>query len=149
MTERCSSLVHVVSGASIFTLLLRRRIAFLHRTAICRRLFKPSVSFLSTYKTIGLCLGLLSQFFIWLSLVRPLSEVWLSALRISGKSHLPNGIAWISPIPSHRNRSSNLDSTSWNVVLEKDGKDQLDRSLEKWRSITYSQGAQEYTTRNK
>jgi hypothetical protein len=29
----------------------------------------------------------------------------------------------------------------WNVVLEKDGEDQLDRSCEKWGSITYSQGA--------
>jgi hypothetical protein len=33
MTERCSSLVHVASGAAIFTLLLLRRVAFLHRTA--------------------------------------------------------------------------------------------------------------------
>ena len=30
MTERCSPLVHVASGAAIFTLLLRRRVAFLH-----------------------------------------------------------------------------------------------------------------------
>jgi hypothetical protein len=30
MTERCSSLVHVASGAAIFILLLRRRVAFLH-----------------------------------------------------------------------------------------------------------------------
>jgi len=40
MTECCSSLVHVASGAAIFTLLLRRRVAFLHRTPICRPLFK-------------------------------------------------------------------------------------------------------------
>ena len=33
MTERFSSLVHAASGAAIFTLLLRRRFAFLHRTA--------------------------------------------------------------------------------------------------------------------
>jgi len=32
MTER-SSLVHVASGAAVFTLLLHRRVAFLHRTA--------------------------------------------------------------------------------------------------------------------
>jgi len=32
------------------------------------------------------------------------------------------------------------------VVLEKDGEDQLDRSCEKLRSITYSQGAEEYPT---
>ena len=36
----------------------------------------------------------------------------------------------------------------WNVVLEKDGKDQLDRSCEKWRNITSSQGAEEYPTWN-
>jgi hypothetical protein len=38
---RCSSLVHVASEAATFTLLLRRRIAFLHRTATCQPLFKP------------------------------------------------------------------------------------------------------------
>ena len=32
MTEHSSCLVHVASGAAIFTLLLRRRVAFLHRT---------------------------------------------------------------------------------------------------------------------
>jgi len=31
------------SGAAIFTLLLRRRVAFLHHTATCRPLFKLSV----------------------------------------------------------------------------------------------------------
>jgi len=41
MTERFSSLVHVARGAAIFTLLLRRRVAFLHRTATCQPLFKP------------------------------------------------------------------------------------------------------------
>jgi len=37
----------------------------------------------------------------------------------------------------------------WDVVLEKDGKDHLDRSCEKWSSITKSQGAKEYPTWNK
>jgi len=41
MTERFSFLVHVASGAAIFTVLLRRRVALLHRTATCRPLFKP------------------------------------------------------------------------------------------------------------
>ena len=59
-TERCSPLVHVASGAATFTLLLRHRVAFLHRTAICRPLFKPSVSLLS--KTIELCFEFLSHF---------------------------------------------------------------------------------------
>ena len=63
ITERCSSLVHVASEAASFTLLLRRHVAFLHRTATCRPLFKPSVSLLSTYKTIELCFELLSHFY--------------------------------------------------------------------------------------
>ena len=62
MSESCSSLVHVASEAASFTLLLRRRVAVLHRTATCRPLFKPWVSLLSTYKTIELCLELLSHF---------------------------------------------------------------------------------------
>ena len=41
MTDRFSYLVHVASGAAIFTLLLRRRVVFLRRTAIGRPLFKP------------------------------------------------------------------------------------------------------------
>jgi len=62
MTERCSSLVHVASWAAIFTLLLRHLVAFLHRTATCRQLFKQSVSLLSTYKTIELCFIALLRF---------------------------------------------------------------------------------------
>jgi len=61
MTERYSSLVYVASGVAIFTLLLRRRVSFLHRTATYRTLFKPSVSMLSTYKTIELCFDFLSH----------------------------------------------------------------------------------------
>jgi len=34
-------------------------------------------------------------------------------------------------------------------VPEEDGQGQLDWSCEKWRSITYSQGAEEYPTWNK
>ena len=62
MTERCSYLVHVASGAVIFTLLLCRRIAFLHRTATWLPHFKPWVSLLSTYKTMKLCFEFLSHF---------------------------------------------------------------------------------------
>ena len=62
MTERCSSLVHVASGAAIFTLLLRRNVEFLHRIATCRPLFKPWVSLLPTYKTIERCFEFLSHF---------------------------------------------------------------------------------------
>jgi hypothetical protein len=39
--------------------------------------------------------------------------------------------------------------TFWNVVLEKNGEDQLDRSCEKRGSITQSQGGKEYPTYNK
>ena len=42
--------LHVANRATIFTLLLCRRVAFLHRTATCRPLFKPWVSLLSTYR---------------------------------------------------------------------------------------------------
>ena len=35
------------------------------------------------------------------------------------------------------------------MVLEKDGEDQLDRSCEERRSITESQGGEEYPTYNK
>ena len=62
MTELCSSLVHVASGAAIFTLLLCRRVAFLRRTATCRPLFKPWVSLLPTYRTIERCFKFLSHF---------------------------------------------------------------------------------------
>ena len=62
MTERCSSLAHVASGDAIFTLLLRCRVANLHRTDTCRPLFKPWVSLLLTYKTIELCFEILSHF---------------------------------------------------------------------------------------
>ena len=62
MIEHYPSLVHVASGVVIFTLLLRRRVASLHRTATCRPLFKPWVSLLSTYKTIDLLFEFLSHF---------------------------------------------------------------------------------------
>jgi len=41
MTECRSSLVHVASRVTIFTLLLHHHVAFLHRTATCRSLVKP------------------------------------------------------------------------------------------------------------
>jgi hypothetical protein len=67
----CSSLVHVASGAAVFTLLLRRRVAFLHHTATCRHLFKPWVTLLPTYRQIKQCFKFLLhfKFFIWISLV--------------------------------------------------------------------------------
>ena len=44
--------------------------------------------------------------------------------------------------------SSEVPWKFWNVVLEKDGEDQLDRSYEKW-SLTYSQGGKKHPTSNK
>ena len=64
-------LFHGASGAATYTILLRRRVAFLHRTAICRSLFKPSVSLLSTYRQsscVSNCCRT-CKVFIWLSLV--------------------------------------------------------------------------------
>ena len=37
----------------------------------------------------------------------------------------------------------------FNLVRENNGKDQLDRSREKWRNITHSQGGEEHPTYNK
>ena len=71
MTGRCPSLVHVASVSAKFTLLLRRRLAFLHRTATCRPLFKPWVSLLSTCRQSSCFSNFYRTFnvFIWLSLV--------------------------------------------------------------------------------
>ena len=70
-TERCSSLVDVASGAATFTLLLRRRVAFLYRTATCQPLFKPSVSLLSTGRQSSCGSNFYRTFkiLLWLSLV--------------------------------------------------------------------------------
>ena len=62
MTEHFSSLVHVASGMVILTLLLRRNVAFLHRTVTCRSLFTPWVSLLPTCRTIERCFAFLSHF---------------------------------------------------------------------------------------
>jgi hypothetical protein len=58
----CSSSVHVASGAAVFTLLLRRRVAFVHCTATCRQLFKPWTTLLPTYRKIEQCFEFLSHF---------------------------------------------------------------------------------------
>jgi len=70
MTDRCSSLMQAASGADIFTLLLCRRVAFLHHTATCWPLFKPSVSLLSTYRQSSCGSNFYRTFkvFVWLSL---------------------------------------------------------------------------------
>jgi len=41
---------------------------------------------------------------------------------------------------------SEIDGRFWNVVLEKDGENQLGRSCEKWRSFIERQRGEEYPT---
>jgi hypothetical protein len=41
LSLRCCPSVRVASGAAVFTLLLRRRVAFLHHTATCQPFSKP------------------------------------------------------------------------------------------------------------
>jgi hypothetical protein len=53
---------------------------------------------------------------------------------------------WISDISGSR---SEIRGTFLNLVLEKDGEDWLARLCEKWRSITQSQGGEEYPTYRK
>jgi hypothetical protein len=78
--------LHVASGAAIFTLLLRRRVAFLHRTATCRPLFKPWVSLLSTCRKSSCVSNFYSTFmvFIWLSLVH-ICSFGYAAARVWGE----------------------------------------------------------------
>jgi len=62
--------------------------------------------------------------------------------------HLEHSFIWHWNLEDSCSRSV-TPGKFWNVVLEKDGEDQLDRLCEKWRSITQSQGAEEYPTWNK
>ena len=64
------------------------------------------------------------------------------------KAKKKNSFVWWWNLGTSESRSEIL----WkfrNVVLEKDGEDWLDRSCEKWKSITMSQGGNEYPTQNK
>ena len=49
--------------------------------------------------------------------------------------YLEHGFVWCWNLDASGSRSE-IPGKFWNVVLEKDGKDQLDRSCEKWRSVT-------------
>jgi hypothetical protein len=66
----CSSLVHVASEAAIFSLLLRRRVAVLHRTSTCRQLVTPRVSLCQLTGQSSCVSNFYRNFkvFIWLSL---------------------------------------------------------------------------------
>ena len=48
---------------------------------------------------------------------------------------LEHGSVWCWNLDAAGNRSE-TPGKFWNVVREKDGEDQLDRSCEKWRSVT-------------
>ena len=48
---------------------------------------------------------------------------------------LEHGSVWCWKLDAPGNRSE-VPGKFWNVVLEKDGEDHLDRSCEKWRSVT-------------
>ena len=61
--------------------------------------------------------------------------------------HLEHGFVWCWNLDASGSRSE-IPGKLWNVVLEKDGEDQLDRSCEKWRSVTSCQWAEEYPTWN-
>ena len=50
--------------------------------------------------------------------------------------HLEYGFVWCWNLDASGSRSE-IPGKFWNVVLEKDGEDQLDRSCEKWRSVTW------------
>jgi hypothetical protein len=62
--------------------------------------------------------------------------------------HLEHCFVWCWNVDTSESRSE-VSGEFWNVVLEKNGEDQLDRSCEKLRSITQSQGWEEYPTYNK
>ena len=48
--------------------------------------------------------------------------------------HMKHGFVWCWNLDASGSRSE-IPGRFWNVVLEKDGKDQLDRSCEKWRRV--------------
>jgi len=62
--------------------------------------------------------------------------------------HLERGFVWCWNVDTSESRSK-VPGKFWNVVLEKDREYQLDRSCEKWRSITFSEGEWEYATYSK
>jgi hypothetical protein len=61
--------------------------------------------------------------------------------------HLEHSFIWCWNMDSSQSRSE-VSGKFWNVVLEKNGEYQLDRSCKKWRRITQSQGGEEYPTHN-
>jgi hypothetical protein len=75
---------------------------------------------------------------IWLKCKEETSEILLSE----------NSFVMVLKTGHFGNREK-IPGNFWNVVVEKGGEDQVERSCEKWRSITWSQGGEEYPTYNK
>jgi hypothetical protein len=57
--------------------------------------------------------------------------------------HLEHSFLWCWNVVTSESRSE-IPGKFWKVMVEKNGDDQLDRSCEKWRSITQSQGGEEF-----
>ena len=57
--------------------------------------------------------------------------------------HLEHSFVWCWKLDGSES-GSEIPGKFWNVVLEKNGEDQLNRWCEKWRSVTQSQVAEEY-----
>jgi hypothetical protein len=53
--------------------------------------------------------------------------------------HMEHSILWCWNLDTSESRLE-ISGKGWNVVLEKDGEDQLDQSCQKCESITQSQG---------
>ena len=62
--------------------------------------------------------------------------------------HLEHSFVWCWNVDILVSRSE-VSGKFWDVVLEKNRQDQLDRSSEKWRSITLGQSGKEHSTNNK
>ena len=59
--------------------------------------------------------------------------------KISKVLHLEHDITWCWNLDTSESRSE-IPGNLWNVVLQKEGEDQFDRSCEELRSVTESQG---------
>ena len=68
--------------------------------------------------------------------------------KTSESQHLEHSFVWCWSVGTAEIRRV-IPWEAWNVFLEKGGEDQLDRSCEKWRSVTESQGGEDYPTYNK
>jgi hypothetical protein len=66
---------------------------------------------------------------------RKRNEIQVSWMQRRFVCYLEHGFVWYWNLDASGSRSE-TPGKFWNVVLKKDGEDQLDRSCEKWRSVT-------------